>query len=722
MLDAPARRGGAQHGLTFGPDPSSHSRCTLGGMIGNDACGNHSVRYGRTSEPRRVAGDRARPTACGPWPTSRACTPLDPADADRVAAPRSETLRGIVGAEPRRRSAPSWAASPVRSPATSSTTCCPSTVSTWPAHSWAPRAPAWSITEATRAAGARSRPLRRCSPSATTTSSTPPRTCRTILAHEPAAVEGIDEAIVATMRHRRGADAVVGLPEGRAWLYVELDGDDAADGRRRARPNCSPSCAAAGPAGRRAGGADAGRAALAVAGPRGRRRAGRPGWSAARSPGPAGRTRPSPPRTWPPTCATSATCWPRTASPACCTGTSARAASTSRIDFDIATTDGVAAMRRFLRGRGAPGGRARRHALRRARRRPGARRAADRHVQRAACWPRSPPSSAPSTRRTCSTPACIVAPAPLDADLSQLHPPRREDWRTAVRLPARRARASPGRPTGASAWASAAPTTAASCARATGPPATRSDSTRGRARALQEMVRGDHDHRRLALHRGPRRAGPLPVLQGLFGGLPGRRGHGHLQGRVPAPPLQGPAPAALALLAWLAARGCGARRCRRPAGERPDARQVGSGDRPARGRRPGTGGCRGSPAVAHCAAVLRERADGAATGRGAVPGQLHRAFRPRWPGRPRGCWQRPGSAASRARAVLRPDLGEHRAARRRQADHATHRAARSTATTGRSSCPSRAAPPRLRSDAARTARHRRCPPGRGHGCTASPAR
>jgi FAD/FMN-containing dehydrogenase/Fe-S oxidoreductase len=36
------------HGLTFGPDPSTHDRCTLGGMIGNNACGSHSVAWGKT--------------------------------------------------------------------------------------------------------------------------------------------------------------------------------------------------------------------------------------------------------------------------------------------------------------------------------------------------------------------------------------------------------------------------------------------------------------------------------------------------------------------------------------------------------------------------------------------------------------------------------------------------------------------------------------------------
>jgi FAD/FMN-containing dehydrogenase/Fe-S oxidoreductase len=38
------------HGLTFGPDPGTHSRCTLGGMIGNNSCGPHSMLAGKTVE------------------------------------------------------------------------------------------------------------------------------------------------------------------------------------------------------------------------------------------------------------------------------------------------------------------------------------------------------------------------------------------------------------------------------------------------------------------------------------------------------------------------------------------------------------------------------------------------------------------------------------------------------------------------------------------------
>jgi FAD/FMN-containing dehydrogenase/Fe-S oxidoreductase len=37
-----------QHGLTFGPDPSTHEYCNLGGMIGNNSCGVHSMMAGRT--------------------------------------------------------------------------------------------------------------------------------------------------------------------------------------------------------------------------------------------------------------------------------------------------------------------------------------------------------------------------------------------------------------------------------------------------------------------------------------------------------------------------------------------------------------------------------------------------------------------------------------------------------------------------------------------------
>ncbi len=42
------RQAAERYHLTFGPDPATHSYCTIGGMIGNNSCGIHSVRWGKT--------------------------------------------------------------------------------------------------------------------------------------------------------------------------------------------------------------------------------------------------------------------------------------------------------------------------------------------------------------------------------------------------------------------------------------------------------------------------------------------------------------------------------------------------------------------------------------------------------------------------------------------------------------------------------------------------
>jgi FAD/FMN-containing dehydrogenase/Fe-S oxidoreductase len=47
VLDA-LRNKAEKHELTFAPDPATHSRCTLGGMIGNNACGVHALMGGKT--------------------------------------------------------------------------------------------------------------------------------------------------------------------------------------------------------------------------------------------------------------------------------------------------------------------------------------------------------------------------------------------------------------------------------------------------------------------------------------------------------------------------------------------------------------------------------------------------------------------------------------------------------------------------------------------------
>ena len=75
------RKAAGKHGLTFGPDPATHSRNTLGGMIGNNSCGIHSMMAGETVDNideldivtvRRHAHDGRAPPAMRIWSASSA--------------------------------------------------------------------------------------------------------------------------------------------------------------------------------------------------------------------------------------------------------------------------------------------------------------------------------------------------------------------------------------------------------------------------------------------------------------------------------------------------------------------------------------------------------------------------------------------------------------------------------------------------------------------------
>jgi FAD/FMN-containing dehydrogenase/Fe-S oxidoreductase len=66
VVHAALQRQVLPHRLRFGPDPASHSRCTIGGMLGNNACGARALGYGRTVDNlvgldvATVAGERLR--------------------------------------------------------------------------------------------------------------------------------------------------------------------------------------------------------------------------------------------------------------------------------------------------------------------------------------------------------------------------------------------------------------------------------------------------------------------------------------------------------------------------------------------------------------------------------------------------------------------------------------------------------------------------------------
>ena len=49
VLDS-LRNAAERHQLTYGPDPATHNRCTLGGMIGNNSCGVHGLLAGKVAD------------------------------------------------------------------------------------------------------------------------------------------------------------------------------------------------------------------------------------------------------------------------------------------------------------------------------------------------------------------------------------------------------------------------------------------------------------------------------------------------------------------------------------------------------------------------------------------------------------------------------------------------------------------------------------------------
>jgi len=218
------QRATASHGLSFGPDPSSHSRCTLGGMVGNDACGNRSVRHGRTSSHIEaleiVTADGVRAVA-----DHTGLHAVDPADTERVARLEADVRRLVaddlapirteLGRIPRQVSGyqlhhllPERGFDMARALVGTEGTCAVVTAVTVRLVATAPASALLTLGYDDVVAAAEDVPE--------------------ILRWNPTAVEGMDEAIVATMRARRGPDSVTGLPEGRAWLYVELDGEDEA--------------------------------------------------------------------------------------------------------------------------------------------------------------------------------------------------------------------------------------------------------------------------------------------------------------------------------------------------------------------------------------------------------------------------------------------------------------------------------------------------------------
>lgn len=210
--------------VTFAPDPSSQNRATIGGAIGNDACGNHSVRYGRMSDHvvslDLVTAEGLRLTASEN--DLRATVEGDALAAQGAAILKSQlrqlrqrngrVIREELDRIPRQVSGyhlshllPESGFNVARALVGSEGTC---VLVVGAQVRLVPKPPAALLLilgyrDVVDAA----------------------RDVPTLLEYSPAAIEGIDEAIVDTVRWRRGAEAISALPEGKAWLYIDLDGD-----------------------------------------------------------------------------------------------------------------------------------------------------------------------------------------------------------------------------------------------------------------------------------------------------------------------------------------------------------------------------------------------------------------------------------------------------------------------------------------------------------------
>ncbi|HEX6359806.1 FAD-binding and (Fe-S)-binding domain-containing protein [Actinophytocola sp.] len=202
------RAAAAPHGLTFGPDPSTHSRCTLGGMIGNNSCGAHSVAWGTTLD-NVVSLDVLRYDGVRMTVGTELPEELRALVDDNLAVLRTEL--GRFGRQ----------------------------VSGYPLHQLLPEngrnlAKALVGTEGTcvTVLGATVRlvplPADRVllvlgfADDVAAADAVP-----AILPHHPLTVESMDERIVA-LRALRHPEPPPALPEGGAWLFVEVDGAAAA--------------------------------------------------------------------------------------------------------------------------------------------------------------------------------------------------------------------------------------------------------------------------------------------------------------------------------------------------------------------------------------------------------------------------------------------------------------------------------------------------------------
>ncbi|MEU4311442.1 FAD-binding and (Fe-S)-binding domain-containing protein [Nocardia sp. NPDC024068] len=203
----------APHRLRFGPDPSTSNRCTIGGMIGNNACGPRALGYGRSADnvaALEVVLGTGEQLRVG----SGTRTPSPTLDAvEQLVRDNLRTIRTEFGRFGRQVSGyslehllPENGFDVARFLAGTEGTLAVITEATVRLAADAAHKAMIVLGYPTMPAAADDAPA--------------------ILRHRPTAAEGLDRRIVDVVAQQQGAASIPALPEGDAWVFVELVDDD----------------------------------------------------------------------------------------------------------------------------------------------------------------------------------------------------------------------------------------------------------------------------------------------------------------------------------------------------------------------------------------------------------------------------------------------------------------------------------------------------------------
>lgn len=216
LVQESLQRAAKPYGLRFGPDPSTATRCTIGGMVGNNACGPRALGYGTSATNLLDAsvvtgtGEVLRLSAAGGSELGRSLLALAESRRDLIAREfgtfgrqvsgyslehllTGDITRFFAGSEGTLGIATELTVRLVRDPIHRVTV---------------------ALGYATMADAADAMAV--------------------VLPFRPTAVEGLDRRIVEVVRVRKGPSAVPPLPRGDGWVFVELAGDDLAEVTARA--------------------------------------------------------------------------------------------------------------------------------------------------------------------------------------------------------------------------------------------------------------------------------------------------------------------------------------------------------------------------------------------------------------------------------------------------------------------------------------------------------